>query len=262
MKKKSSLILIELSFAGMGLLNVIRNFKITSRLNKILFLLLLLFSADGYCCVTCNNELRQAIQDSVYTNIFIMCSAFIALTLVIILLVYLSVKRYKTSVNQIPAITPLVTAAMVLGIGLGGFADGIVFHQILQWHEMLSNKFPPDTVLLKSVNMFWDGVFHLFTLLTTLIGICLLWKAGKKLHVNTPGSILAGGMLAGWGIFNLIEGILNHQILELHYVRERSANPNLWNYGFLIFGLVLLGAGWLMVQQHNAKKGSTSHYTN
>ena len=30
------------------------------------------------------------------------------------------------------------TAGIVLGIGLGGFFDGIVLHQILQWHHMLT----------------------------------------------------------------------------------------------------------------------------
>jgi uncharacterized membrane protein len=28
---------------------------------------------------------------------------------------------------------------LLLGIGLGGFFDGIVLHQILQWHHMLSD---------------------------------------------------------------------------------------------------------------------------
>ena len=34
---------------------------------------------------------------------------------------------------------------ILLGIGLGGFVDGIVLHQILQWHHMLSSEgdYPP-----------------------------------------------------------------------------------------------------------------------
>jgi Predicted membrane protein (DUF2243) len=27
---------------------------------------------------------------------------------------------------------------ILLGVGLGGFVDGIVLHQILQWHHMLT----------------------------------------------------------------------------------------------------------------------------
>ena len=38
--------------------------------------------------------------------------------------------------------------AIVLGIGLGGFLDGIVLHQILQWHHMLTSTgdYPATTV--------------------------------------------------------------------------------------------------------------------
>ncbi|MCK1539441.1 DUF2243 domain-containing protein, partial [Bradyrhizobium sp. 176] len=31
-----------------------------------------------------------------------------------------------------------ISAGVLLGLGLGGFFDGIVFHQLLQWHHMLS----------------------------------------------------------------------------------------------------------------------------
>jgi uncharacterized membrane protein len=253
-EKKSFLTLAEISLSGMSLLNVTRNYKITSRLNKILFLAFLLFNTSGYCCVSCNKEIQQALHDSVYTNIFILFSAFTALTLVILLLIYLSLKKYNTPLKAIPSTIPLISAAMVLGIGLGGFADGIIFHQILQWHGMLSNKFPPDTLVQKSVNMFWDGIFHLFTLLTTAVGIYLLWKAHQRIPINTSGFILTGGILAGWGIFNLIEGTINHQILELHHVIEAATNKEFWDYGFLLFGTVLVLTGWLMVRRNTIYK--------
>ena len=44
---------------------------------------------------------------------------------------------------------------IVIGVGLGGFVDGILLHQILQWHHMLSSTdtdrlgvryYPTDTV--------------------------------------------------------------------------------------------------------------------
>jgi uncharacterized membrane protein len=34
--------------------------------------------------------------------------------------------------------------ATILGVGLGGFVDGIVLHQVLQWHHLLSDGGPPD----------------------------------------------------------------------------------------------------------------------
>ena len=224
--------------------------------NKLLFIGLMLFTSNGYCCTNCNKELQHAISQSFYTNIFVMFSAFIVLALIIITLIYLSVRNYNLNSNpdfivasEKTTSIPLFAAAMVLGIGIGGFADGIILHQILQWHEMLSNKFPPNTVLQKSLNMFWDGIFHLFTLLSTVVGIYLLWKVLRKSNVNSSGNLLVGGMLAGWGVFNLVEGIINHQILEMHNVREITNNKELWNYGFLLFGILLLLFGWFLVRK-------------
>jgi len=51
-------------------------------------------------------------------------------------------------------------AGVLLGIGLGGFVDGIVLHQIVQWHNMISNWMPPTTLTAMHVNMVWDGLFH------------------------------------------------------------------------------------------------------
>lgn len=262
-KKKSFLTLAAASFAGMHLFTNWGNFKMTTRLNKILMVLLLLFTSNGYCCINCNKALQQAVNESIYTNIFIMFSAFIALTIVILILSYLAVRKYDLPFNQETNLYefsafPLIYSSMVLGIGLGGFADGIVLHQILQWHEMLSNKFPPTTVMDKSVNMFWDGIFHLFTLLSTIVGVYLLWKLLKKVNINTSGYLLSGGMLAGWGLFNLIEGIINHQILQMHNVREISGDKELWNYGFLLFGIVLLLVGWLLILKG---KNKNPYYT-
>lgn len=258
-KKKPFLTFGASSFVGMNLVSTLGNYKITNVLNKILFVILLLCTSNGYCCINCNKKIQQAINTSIYTNIFIMFSAFIALTIVILFLVYLATKHYnlkfKSDINlyQLPSL-PLIYSAMILGIGIGGFIDGIVLHQILQWHEMLSNKFPPDTLIQKSMNMFWDGIFHLFTLLSTMVGIYLLWRLLKKTNINTSGYLLSGGMLAGWGLFNLIEGIINHQILQMHNVREITANKDLWNYGFLLFGVALLLIGWLII-----RKGKNSY---
>ena len=139
---------------------------------------------------------------------------------------------------------------MVLGIGIGGFIDGIVFHQILQWHEMLSNKISSTTYIGKSVNMFWDGIFHSFTLMVTITGIVLLWKLLHRKDIDRSGNLLSGGLILGWGLFNLLEGIADHQVLKLHNVREVSADKDLWNYGFLAFAVVLIVLGFIISKQN------------
>lgn len=190
-------------------------------------------------CISCNNAVQKGIYNSTfYPNLLAMLSAFIVLAIIIVALARMSAVRSRQTV-------PLFSAAMVLGIGIGGFIDGIVLHQLLQWHEMLTNKIPADTLVNKSINMFWDGVFHLFTLLTTLVGIYLLWRLAKRTDINKSGYLLIGGLLGGWGLFNLVEGIINHQILKLHNVYEYTPTPDLYNYSFLASGVALLMLAWL-----------------
>jgi len=201
-------------------------------------------------CITCNNAVQKGIYNSMfYPNLGYMLSAFIVLAVIILIFSMLATRRYQSRIIANPGFNeknalPLMAAATVLGIGIGGFIDGIVLHQILQWHEMLTNKLPADTLVNKSVNMFWDGIFHLFTLITTTIGVFLLWNLLNKKNINTSKYLLWGGLSMGWGLFNLVEGIIDHQLLKLHNVREFSPHQEVWNYGFLIFGLLLVILGW------------------
>ncbi|WP_076072321.1 DUF2243 domain-containing protein [Sphingomonas montana] len=141
---------------------------------------------------------------------------------------------------------PIVTAGMVIGIGMGGFADGILFHQILQIHNMLSARVSTDTLLGTKVNMVWDGLFHIGVWTTTAIGIAMLWRAAKRVDTITSGRALVGSLLMGWGLFNLVEGIIDHHILNLHHVYER-AGQSVWDWLFLAFGVALVAAGRLMM---------------
>ena len=40
-----------------------------------------------------------------------------------------------------------ISAGILFGLGLGGFFDGIILHQVLQWHHMLtSDGYPADSL--------------------------------------------------------------------------------------------------------------------
>lgn len=148
-------------------------------MKKLLFIPLFLIGGSTFACTTCNVDLQKAIFDSTfYPNLFIMLSAFLVLAVIVAVLVYLTSQHEKKRnlYGQKLTVVPLISAATTLGIGMGGFIDGTVLHQILQWHEMLSNKIPPVTLINKSVNMFWDGIFHFFCWLVVLLGIFLLTK--------------------------------------------------------------------------------------
>ena len=79
---------------------------------------------------------------------------------------------------------PLIAAGTTLGIGLGGFVDGIVFHQLLQLHNMLSDWLPKTTIPNVEVNMFWDGVFHALTWIVTVAGLAKM-SSGPSQPVRT-----------------------------------------------------------------------------
>src|SRR5688572_21928132 len=106
----------------------------------------------------------------------------------------------------------LVTAGIVLGIGMGGFFDGIVLHQILQWHHMVTTLYPPTTVENLELNTLLDGFFHAATYIFTAIGLVLLWRALRQNDMRLSAQVLIGAMLVGWGLFNLVEGIIDHHI--------------------------------------------------
>ena len=54
-----------------------------------------------------------------------------------------------------------VSAGILFGLGLGGFFDGIVLHQVLQWHHMVTSAgYPPDSVENLEFNTFRRALPH------------------------------------------------------------------------------------------------------
>lgn len=147
----------------------------------------------------------------------------------------------------------LRTPGILLGAGLGAFVDGIVLHQLLQWHHLLTSTdtdrigvpyYSPETVPGLRMNTLWDGLFHLVAWLFVLAGIASLYArvtSGRR-QVWTSRA-LYGWMLVGWGLFNLVEGLIDHQILGVHHVRT-GPGQLAWDLAFLAFGALLVAAGW------------------
>jgi uncharacterized membrane protein len=66
--------------------------------------------------------------------------------------------------------------------------------------------------------------------------------------------MLSGAMLAGWGTFNLVEGLIDHQLLGIHHVLPGHPQQLLWDMLFLASGALLVVSGWLLARprQHDA----------
>ena len=134
----------------------------------------------------------------------------------------------------------------LFGLGLGGFIDGIVLHQVLQWHHMLTGDTggePSDTVAGLEANTLADGFFHLATWALVALAMTLTVRAWRAGRLAPPWSFHVGLLLAGWGAFNLVEGLVDHQILGLHHVRDDIGAPLGWDLAFLAFGTALVGSG-------------------
>lgn len=145
----------------------------------------------------------------------------------------------------------LITAGILFGLGFGGFFDGVVLHQILQWHHMLTSAgYSDQTVAELKFNTTADGIFHAVTYCFTLGGLLILWRALDRGNLFWSSRIFGGSLLIGAGSFNLVEGIIDHHILGLHHVKS-GPNQLAWDLGFLLIGAILAFVGWLLWRSSN-----------
>lgn len=134
--------------------------------------------------------------------------------------------------------------ALVTGFGLGMFADGIVLHQLLQWHHLVVERLPDDDLAGLRDNVVWDGVFHTGAWVVVLAG--LLWLSHRGDAARGLGlRRVSGLLLAGWGAFTLFDQVALHLLLRAHTVRT-GGDLLLYEGGYTLLGLALLGGGLLL----------------
>src|SRR3954447_25051848 len=138
-----------------------------------------------------------------------------------------------------------ISAGVLLGLGLGGFFDGIVFHQLLRWHHLVCST---DTCLPHSIAdydraTFQDGLFHALCWLLTVAGLLRLATARTTLPATRP---ILGYSILGWGLFNLVEGTIDHLLLGIHHVRPASPHYLAWDLTFLAWGSAFIAVGYLL----------------
>jgi uncharacterized membrane protein len=141
----------------------------------------------------------------------------------------------------------LIIAGILLGLGQAGFFDGIVFHQLLQWHHMFSNIESTQTIAGLELNTIGDGLFHLFDWLMTIAGIIALWLAIKQDDVVLSTATFIGSFTIGAGLFNVVEGILSHHLLQIHHVKPGNYQLA-WDLAFIGVGMLAIAIGWLILR--------------
>lgn len=130
----------------------------------------------------------------------------------------------------------------LLGFALGGFFDGILLHQILQWHHLLSAINGSDIRFQVAA----DGYFHALMYVIAAVGLWMLWASGREAD-RPAGRLLMATILTGFGVWHITDGILSHWVLGIHRIRMNSENLLFWDLlWFVVFGVVPFVAGTLM----------------
>ena len=139
-----------------------------------------------------------------------------------------------------PDTRPATRPLLLTGFGLGAFLDGIVLHQVLQWHHLVSDFRAPDDLAGLRANTFWDGVFHFASWLIVLGG--LLWVT---LVMEVPTWLRWVGCIAVSAVFFSLAhtGIVNHhagaEAFRWAAFGERTAAGVLYGYVFVRQGLAV-----------------------
>lgn len=139
---------------------------------------------------------------------------------------------------------PWMRRSCLLGFALGGFFDGILLHQILQWHHLLSLVPGMEDLRLQ---ILWDGWFHALMYVLAALALIGLWRV--RADAAGANSTL-GALLAGFGAWHALDGILSHWLLGIHRIRLDSAYPLAWDLGwFVALGLAPILLGWLIARR-------------
>ncbi len=152
-----------------------------------------------------------------------------------------------TATATAPAATGVrpAIAAGVLGFALGGFFDGIMLHQVLQWHHFFS-LVPGEVWREARMQILADGLFHVAVYAITALGLWLLWRARGGIAA-ADGRRLLGAALLGFAAWQFTDVVVFHWLVGIHRIRVDVPNPMLWDVGWLaVVGLPPLLAGlWL-----------------
>jgi uncharacterized membrane protein len=137
-----------------------------------------------------------------------------------------------------------LTGAFILGFSFSAFFDGILLHQVLQWHHLFS-LVQRELFRDMRVQILADGLFHVASYLLAVVGLLLLWRGRRAGPADRM--ILAWAVLgfAGWQFADII---LVHWAIGLHRTRIDVPVPLLWDIGWLVaFGFFpLIVALWLL----------------
>src|SRR5436305_559397 len=142
-----------------------------------------------------------------------------------------------------------VWGALLVGLSFGGLFDGILLHQVLQWHHLLS-LVGGESVRDMRVQIMADGLFHVLMYVVAAIGLWLIWSAAGSSAFGRSDRRLLASALLGFGAWQFADVIVFHWIARIHRIRVDVPNPLAWDIGWMIvFGVPTVALGlWLLAR--------------
>ena len=109
----------------------------------------------------------------------------------------------------------------------------------------------------------YGGLFHAATYVFVVLGLIVLWRASRRSQIRWSSKLLMGSILMGFGIFNLVEGIIDHHLLGIHHVNETVPREQwiYWDLGFLACVLRCWLAAGSCSRRGAARRGTEPHHT-
>ncbi|AEV85610.1 membrane protein [Actinoplanes sp. SE50] len=130
-----------------------------------------------------------------------------------------------------------VLSGALLGLGVAGFADETVFHQLLHWHHFYDRSTP-------AVGLVSDGLFHAASWFCTVAALFLLADLRRRAAFDRRS--WWGGLLTGTGAFQLYDGTVQHKLMRLHQIRY-DVNLTPYDWAWNIIAVLLLAAGVVLL---------------
>jgi uncharacterized membrane protein len=112
--------------------------------------------------------------------------------------------------EEVNGVRRSLIAGILMGIGVAGFVDETVFHQILHWHHFYDLSTP-------SWGLISDGLFHAFSWFCIIGGFFIFADLRRRTAWRPTWHV--SGFLFGLGGFQLWDGTIQHKWWHLHEIR-------------------------------------------
>ena len=143
-----------------------------------------------------------------------------------------------------------IASGVFIGIGVAGFLDETVFHQLLHWHHFWDGG-------SQSTGLVSDGLFHAASWLCIVGG--LFWFADLRRRDAWQPGVWVGGILLGAGGFQLYDGLVQHKLLGLHQIRYHVP---IWPYDLVwnaLAAIMIMVGGLLLWRSRRTHDEHAGH---